>query len=305
MRSIAVSLLVLASCTKPQATPPPPPQVRTETAPQQVPPGPPGPVRTDRARYALEEGPFGPEVKIVSTFHAPADRPVYLLNCNGAIAVGLQQLVAGKWVSNWVIEMNACASAPVVVPAGGTHVYPITAASGVDAVVSSRRTERKIEPGTYRVVWYGVIDKYDTVRNAYSGDDEIPLEQRVSAPFPIDAAPPRDPSRPSPRVRPAEFTSVEPAHGARVSPTARVRATLAWSKPAARYARGTPRIYIDGEDVTDTPATRFTHDEASRDAEIVYTPPRPWMPGRHEARIVYLDQHRKMVWYAWSFERMP
>lgn len=56
--------------------------------------------------------------------------------------------------------MNACLSPPIVVPVGG-----------------------KLESGTYRVVWTGVLTAFDS--NVRGFGPELPLEQRVSAPITI------------------------------------------------------------------------------------------------------------------------
>lgn len=192
---LLVVLTVVTGCTEAEkpAARPATPTATPEARPVEA------PVRTDRTRYALQEGRFGPEVTIVTTFHAPADRPVYIRNCNGALSLGLQRLKGGTWVDAWAAETNGCASAPIVIQPAGTHVQTITAASGVDAVVSSRRTERKLGPGTYRAVWYGVLTSPDGRPPAFG--EELPLAQRVSAPFAIDALPPAAPSLTSPATR--------------------------------------------------------------------------------------------------------
>jgi hypothetical protein len=118
----------------------------------------PPPVTTDRKSYALSPGPHGPQATIVTTFHAPADESVSVANCNGAMSLGLQRPERDRWVNAWTAEINGCASAPIVIPPGGQHPGTITA---------------RIEPGTYRAVWHGI---------------ELPVEERVSAPFTIEAA---------------------------------------------------------------------------------------------------------------------
>lgn len=269
--------LVLAACSEPPAPPP-------RAAQKKAPPVPPAPITTDRTRYTLQEGPYGPETTIVSTYTAPAGRPVYLLNCNGVSPVGLQRRVGNDWVMVWNIEMNACASASIVIPPGGRHTAAFTAAPGVDALVESRRTETRLDPGTYRVIWHGLAASEHPVEGNH---DLLPVEHRVSAPIVIDAAPPRDPSSTSPRVRPAEIASVEPAHASRIEGRAPIRVQFA-SAPF-----GDPMLYVDGKHINRRTPRGSTM--------LEYVPPRAWTAGRHEVRVVYQDQQRATRWYAWFF----
>jgi hypothetical protein len=182
-RIAATVLLLLAACTQPPAAPVPPTTPKAPAPAARAPEAPPAPITTDQSLYRFAAGQFGPEVAIVSTFTAPADRDVYLSNCNGVIGPGLQRQVDGTWQSAWVVSMNACHSAPIRVPAGGRHSATLLIRPGAGAVVGSASDE--LPPGTYRVVWYGV---YKTVNPAPPPfGEELPLEQRVSAPFTIAA----------------------------------------------------------------------------------------------------------------------
>ncbi|HYC87967.1 MAG TPA: hypothetical protein VEO54_02050 [Thermoanaerobaculia bacterium] len=281
MRRTALLALavVLGACTREEASVQPQPPRAPERPAVAVPRA---PVVTDRQRYAMQEGPFGPETTIVSTYTAPADRDVYLLNCNGAFAVGLQRPAGEQWEHVWLPGMNACMSAPIVIRAGESHQATIVADSGVDAAVSSRQTETKIGTGTYRVVWHGLLGSYEPDKSPPGA--HLPIEQRVSAPIFIEAAPPPDPSRPSPATPPAEVWSVEPAHGTHVAADARVRVQLA-------PVFGEPHLYVDRDPV----------EYARRGDTLEFTPRRRWTPGRHSVRVVYQNEQRKTLWYAWSF----
>jgi hypothetical protein len=251
-------------------------------------------VTTDRSAYRLEEGPYGPETRIVTTFRAPADRPVYLENCNGAINVGLQRLEGSEWVYAWSVEMNACLSEAIVMQPGESRTETIVVASGVDAVVSSRRTETKVGAGTYRVIWLGVYTSYD-IRKPPPYGVPLSVEQRVSAPFPIAEAEERDRSMTSPRERPAEIRSVEPEHGSSASPAVAVAVTFA-TRSGVRL-RGAPRVYVDGEDITEHVRAIATIDEL----RLEYRPAEPLPPGQHEGRTVYMDEEGRTRWYSWFF----
>jgi len=282
MKRVALVALavVLAACRRQE---PPPVQPERPRAPERSAAAVKrAPVETDRPRYVLQEGPFGPETTIVSKYTAPTEHDVYLLNCNGAFAVGLQRPNGDQWEHVWAPGMNACMSAPIVIHAGQSRDATIVVESGVDAAVSSRSTETKIATGTYRVVWHGLLGSYDP--NASPPGTDLPIEQRVSAPIFIQAAPPLDPARPSPPTPPAQVRSVEPAHGAQVAADARVRVQLGG-------VFGEPHLYVDRDPV----------EYVRRDDTLEFTPRRRWTPGRHSVRVVYQNEQRKTLWYAWSF----
>ena len=168
-RLIPLLLLILTACTERVASPPP-----AKPAPKPVE----APVLTEHARYVLQPGPYGPQTTIVTTFR-PA-HTVYVMNCNGAMTHGLQRLEDGAWVNAWIAEINGCFSPPIVIPAGGQLVATMTPVS--------RPETWTIEPGTYRAVWHNVYTSFDTKAPAGRPlGEELPLEQRVSAPFVIDA----------------------------------------------------------------------------------------------------------------------
>ena len=168
-RFAALALVVLLSCARELA---PPRASKTEAR-----------VRTDRSHYVLRPGRFGPETTIATTLEAPADKTIYVMNCNGALSLGLQRRVGDLWVNAWVAEINGCASAPIAIPPGGRHAGTMTPLSRAEAPDPSQRTETLLGPGTYRAVWHGVFTSFDP--RAPARGEELPLEQRVSAPFTI------------------------------------------------------------------------------------------------------------------------
>jgi hypothetical protein len=164
----AALMLLLAACAKAPA----PVETRKATplpAPSRA------PIATDRASYVMQDG----ELSVVSTLTAPAGVTAHVTNCNGAQPMGLQRLVAGQWVNAWVAALNGCFSAPIVVRPGEQRTATLLVRRGAGAVV------HPIASGTYRVVWFGVLRSYEA-RRAKPFDDELPLEQRVSAPFTIE-----------------------------------------------------------------------------------------------------------------------
>lgn len=182
IRIALVLLLVLAACARDSET------ATVETATTAKAPAPPNrpvvpaaPIRTDRSSYALTNGSQGPEATIVATLRAPADRTLYILNCNGASGLTMQRKSGEAWVYSWVVAMNACMSPPIVVPPGGEHTGRLYLHDRAGAVPDP--AGGRLVSGTYRVVWTGVLTSFDP--NARGYGSELPMEERVSAPFTI------------------------------------------------------------------------------------------------------------------------
>lgn len=139
------------------------------------------PIRTGQESYTYRPGPFGEEIVIEGRFTAPAD--VYILNCNGAIGWGLQRQVDARWVDAWIVATDACLSAPIMVRAGSVHSYSHLLRTGGGGVVYPEKRQGVVDPGTYRIVWYGVLRSFD--RDARPFGEELPLGMRVSNEFVI------------------------------------------------------------------------------------------------------------------------
>lgn len=159
---------------------------RTATTRKPAAPASQAPIRTDRSHYVLTSGPRGPEATIQATLRAPADRALYIVNCNGASSVGLQRKAGQEWVLAWVISTNSCLSPPIVVPPGGEHTASVFVHENSGAVTDPARG-RMIESGTYRVIWTGVLTAFDPKPGGFG--PELPVEQRVSAPITIEVPP--------------------------------------------------------------------------------------------------------------------
>lgn len=110
------------------------------------------------------------------------------------------------------------------------------------------------------MVWHGVLTSFDFKARPWG--EQVPVEQRASAPFTIDAPPPR----------PASIASFTPPEEARVAADARVRVTF----------RGSGiRLFVDGVDVTGQ-STRAG-------SEIAFAPAGGWAAGRHGVKIELAD----------------
>lgn len=140
------------------------------------------PIQVDRTQYAFENGPYGPEIRIAATFTAPADQTVYLVNCNGAITTGLQRLVGDRWIDAWIATTNSCLSPPIEIPPRGVRTEKIVVAPG-PVIYPANATQ--LESGTYRAVFHNALTSFDP--NARPFGPDLPLEERVSAPFTVAA----------------------------------------------------------------------------------------------------------------------
>jgi hypothetical protein len=185
IRTTFLLALLLAACSKRVEAPrvdTSPPAAETATTPAT----PAAPIRTDRSSYVLTNGPRGPETTIVATLRAPADRTLYIVNCNGASGLTLQRKNGDTWEYAWAITINSCLSPPIVIPPGGEHTASLYLHEHSGGVMHPQRA-RMIESGTYRVAWTGVLTAFDP--NARGFGPELPLEQRVSAPITIEVPP--------------------------------------------------------------------------------------------------------------------
>ncbi|HEX6177488.1 MAG TPA: hypothetical protein VF057_03960 [Thermoanaerobaculia bacterium] len=265
--SLFIAFLLLACSAPDEALQP----VVSEPAP------PAAAIRTDRSRYAFRYGFYGPELSIVTTFKAPKDQTAYVMNCNGAMSTGLQRLVDGQWVNAWGAVTNGCLSEPIVVAPGAERTETIGIIPGAGAVIYPRDDRELIEPGTYRASWNNVLTSFDIDARPFG--DDLPLEQRVSAPFVVDPAPPR----------PAVITSFAPAEGAMVERDTTVRITFDFARNP-RLSAASLRLYVDGKDVTDQ--ARFAG------TELVFAPKESWMSGRHGVK---LELGSPASSYSWQF----
>jgi hypothetical protein len=272
LRNATLLAFALAACTAGREETPPKP------APKKAAKAVEAPVRIDRERYVFRYGFFGPEITIVSTFRAPKERPVYIVNCNGAMSYGLQRLVDGKWIESWGAVTNSCLSEPIVIAAGGERSETIILRPGVGAVIYPREDRKVIEAGTYRVVWHGVLFSFDF--NARPFGDALPVEQRASAPFVVEAAPPQ----------PAAIVSIAPLEDVYVPADTPLR--VVFERPRLPI-----RVYVDGKDVTSQTVGVGTDDVPLSRIELTFAPPGGWIPGWRGVKVELGDGSV----YSWAF----
>jgi hypothetical protein len=147
----------------------------------------PSPIRTDSERYVLRPGQHGHETRIIATFTAPEDSAAYIVNCGGAFSRGLQRLDGERWSDAWIPATNECLSPPIVVAPGGTLTDTLRVLSTEDVVSDPGPIRDRIEPGTYRVVWFNVLTAFEPMVGSFG--PELALEQRVSGPITIERSP--------------------------------------------------------------------------------------------------------------------
>jgi hypothetical protein len=182
--TLLVPLAFLVACNG-GGNPPPSPQ--PSATPQGNPEPSPQPelaaISTDRSHhYRFVEGPHGDELVIRSTLTAPADDPLYVVNCNGQISTGLQAERDGLWTDVWTGAINQCLSEPIVIPPGESYGYDVLVRRGSGSVKDG--VNDLPPPGTYRVVWHGVLRSFDPER--YPFGEPIPEELRTSSPIVIE-----------------------------------------------------------------------------------------------------------------------
>jgi hypothetical protein len=130
---------------------------------------------TDSTVYHLRADGRYRRVTIGFVFTNLARAPVQVPTCHGAYPPFLQKREGGAWVDAWIPVVMLCLGPPLVIRAGETYHGSLEVAGGIPASSYPRFLVDPI-PGTYRLVW-GVA----TVGRS----GELPLDQRVSAPFEI------------------------------------------------------------------------------------------------------------------------
>jgi hypothetical protein len=137
--------------------------------------------QTDSLSYALHEsfnvwlGAIGIE------FANRTDKPVSFPNCNGALAVALQQRTGDDWQSVWENAVPECLSAPITVAPGAVfrdtvHIGITLAGSGT--APSALRSQLT---GELRLLWYSVVHDYADGTAGFG--TMLPVEQRISNRF--------------------------------------------------------------------------------------------------------------------------
>ena len=150
-----------------------------------VDPGSPQPAafQTDAPAYLLGVTSIGYEGAIGFVFTNPNARPAYIVNCQRATALHLEQRVGPAWVRAWTAVVRDCLSPPIVVLPGAAYRGVVRI---VDCSFTSSCAPRFAVadvPGEYRIVWDAVLSSYDDSR--YPFGELLVLEQRTSNTFRI------------------------------------------------------------------------------------------------------------------------
>jgi hypothetical protein len=102
-------------------------------------------------------------------------QPIHLSNCNGASSLQLERRAGDRWQAVWSPLLPLCASAPIIVSAGGTYRTRITIPAAPPATVGLRVDDPRAVAGEYRLVWTSALGPPFT--------DLLPLASRVSNRF--------------------------------------------------------------------------------------------------------------------------
>jgi hypothetical protein len=142
-------------------------------------------LQTDKERYTLAPGVYGLERQIVARFTNLTDAPVYIGNCWGATGWSLQRRVGSDWVESWGGITEACASDPIVVLPGESHVRVFRVARTEGVALYPRMAQTDLEPGTYRLVLHSLYASRGPERHELR--EPLPLKHRISNPFAVAA----------------------------------------------------------------------------------------------------------------------
>ena len=136
--------------------------------------------RTDSSSYTLRPDNIGYSALINVEYTNSTPDTVYFINCNGVTGVTFEKLVDSTWKMAWLPGMNACLSAPIVVPPGSKRQFPTHAFARRTGEAQSGEFTIDDAPGTYRIVWPHTVASY---QSSPPFGDSLPLTQRVSNRF--------------------------------------------------------------------------------------------------------------------------
>jgi hypothetical protein len=140
-------------------------------------------LRTSAESYTLTRRDGGWATSIDFSFTNPLAENVYVVNCRGAVLLGLERWSGDAWERAWSPVELACLSPPIVIAPGETlrHTLPVW---GSDPG-RNHHPEFTVTPveGTYRLVWSQPVLRWrgDYVDGAFG--DPVPRELRVSNSF--------------------------------------------------------------------------------------------------------------------------
>jgi hypothetical protein len=140
-------------------------------------------LRTSAESYTLTRRDGGWATSIDLSFTNPLTETIYVVNCRGGLAMGLERWNGEAWERAWSPGMQLCLSPPIEIAAGGTlrHTLEVW---GSDPG-RNHYPEFAVTPveGTYRVVWENLVLRWrgDYVDGAFG--DPVPRELRVSNSF--------------------------------------------------------------------------------------------------------------------------
>lgn len=137
--------------------------------------------QTDSLSYTLVPTAAGLEGKISFVFTNPTRAPVYIVNCNGATSLRLEQRSGNRWVPAWSPIIQDCLSPPIVIQPGQQYSAAVHVFAGYPSSNLYPKFRVDPVPGTYRIVWIDVLRTYNP--RSYPFGEALPYEQRVSNRF--------------------------------------------------------------------------------------------------------------------------
>ena len=139
------------------------------------------PVQTDATTYVLVRDGVGWRTSIAFEFRNIALDTLYIVNCDRATQVALEQQGGGSWSTFWSPVVQLCLSSPIVIPPGATYTDTLSvwgAEPGHNVIPEFPSTDLD---GVYRVVWNNVVLHYGTGPQGFG--TPAPMQFRYSNAF--------------------------------------------------------------------------------------------------------------------------
>jgi hypothetical protein len=138
-------------------------------------------INTDADVYDLREQWMGLGFDLEITLRNTAEQPLYIVNCNGALAPSLQKLVDGRWEVWWSGVSQLCLSQPIVIAPGDSLTRKMNIWGAMPGRNAAPAWASADVAGTYRLRLHNLVYNYTDQGQRFG--DPVPAAQQFSNEF--------------------------------------------------------------------------------------------------------------------------
>ena len=141
-------------------------------------------LRTDAGEYTLKHLPPFWNTRIPVSYRNPLPDTVYMVNCNGEVAMMLEKKTAEGWIPFLEPLVNLCLSPPVRIAPGAAYADTVHIGGAMPGTNSVPAFASRDVDGVYRLRWDNVVLHYREFSQASPNwGDSIPAVHRTSNEF--------------------------------------------------------------------------------------------------------------------------